>query len=156
VPGTVCVAGETAGGPTSKVTVAFADPPVALPLIVIVAEEDAVGVPEMTPVDVFKVNPVGNEPVSTEYDTVNPPKNVAVNAADGVIALPVGPEIVCVAGAIVRSPMLNVTIEVAVPDVAPVAVIVTTAEDDSVGVPEIAPVEELRLKPVGRVPEVTA
>ena len=45
----------------------------------------AVGVPEMTPVDVFSVNPVGNAGV-TKYDVTAPPETVGLS---GVIAFPI-------------------------------------------------------------------
>ncbi len=126
------------------------------PLIVIVAVDAAVGVPEITPVDEFNTRPVGNVPDKTEYETVWPAKYVAEKAVDGVIGEFRGPEIVCVEGEIVRTPMLNVTVVDAVPDVSPVAVIVTVADDASVGVPEIEPPEGFNVKPAGRVPAVTA
>jgi len=79
-----------------------------------------------------------------------------VKAVEAVIALPIGPEIVCVAGEIVRTPMSKTTDVVATPDVAPVAVMVTVSEATLVGVPEIAPFVGLNVKPAGSVPLVTA
>jgi len=52
--------------------------------------------------------------------------------------------------------MANVTVAVAEPAVAPVAVIVTVAEDAAVGVPLMTPVDELIDRPAGSVPLVTA
>ena len=50
----------------------------------------------------------------------------------------------------------NVTEVVADPAVAPFPVTVIVLEEEAVGVPEITPVEELIVKPAGRLPEVTA
>jgi len=52
--------------------------------------------------------------------------------------------------------MAKVTVDVALPKVLPVPVIVIVALDEEVGVPEITPVVLSRLRPAGRVPEVTA
>ena len=50
----------------------------------------------------------------------------------------------------------NVIVVVAVPAVAPLAVIVTVAVDAAVGVPDTTPVVELIESPAGSVPLVTA
>ena len=50
----------------------------------------------------------------------------------------------------------KVTVAVAVPAVAPVAVIVTVADEAADGVPEITPVDGLNDKPAGNEPDVTA
>ena len=47
-------------------------------------------------------------------------------------------------------PMLNVTVDCAEPEVAPVAVTVKVPDPELVGVPEITPVEELIESPAGR------
>ena len=64
----------------------------------------------------------------------------------GVIAVTVGAGFV----------MLNVTEVVMDPEVDPVAVIVIVADDATVGVPEITPVDELMERPAGNAPVVTA
>lgn len=76
-----------------KVTVAVTDPEVdPVAVIVRVAPDVAVGVPEMTPVDEEIVNPVGNVPTVTAYVTV-PTNPTVVKVEDGVIAAPVLPVI---------------------------------------------------------------
>ena len=50
----------------------------------------------------------------------------------------------------------KVTVAVAEPAVAPVAVMVSVADQAADGVPEMTPVDGFITKPVGRVPEVTA
>ena len=53
-----------------KVIEVVADPEVApVPVIVIVSDEAAVGVPEITPVEVLSVNPAGRVPLVTAYVT---------------------------------------------------------------------------------------
>jgi hypothetical protein len=53
-----------------KVIDVVADPEVApVPVIVIVSDEAAVGVPEITPVEVLSVNPAGSVPLVTAYVT---------------------------------------------------------------------------------------
>jgi hypothetical protein len=57
---------------------------------------------------------------------------------------------------VVGASRTNVTVAVAEPDVAPVAVIVIVDDDATVGVPEIAPVEAFNDRPAGNDPDVTA
>jgi len=77
-----------------KVIEVVLDPDVEpVPVIVIVSDEAAVGVPEITPVDVFNVNPAGSEPLVTAYVTV-PVNPDPVNAEDGVIGEFIEPEMV--------------------------------------------------------------
>jgi hypothetical protein len=59
-------------------------------------------------------------------------------------------------GTITAAEIENVMDVVALPEVEPVPVIVTVLVEVSVGVPEIIPVEESKLKPAGNVPEVIA
>jgi hypothetical protein len=83
-------------------------------------------------------------------------KFVGVNATESVIAEPTVPEIVCVVGTIAAWTILNVSVTSADPNVAPVAVIVSVADDVAAGTPEMTPVDESIERPLGRVPEVTA
>jgi hypothetical protein len=73
-------------------TVAVADrvPSVAV-TVYVVAADDAVGVPEMTPVEAFMVSPLGN---AGDTENVLVLSSVSVYAAVGVIALPTTPLIV--------------------------------------------------------------
>jgi hypothetical protein len=68
VPETVCVDGVIVGvgAVMLKVIFAVADVPPFAPVTTIVAELVAVGVPLITPVEVFSDKPVGKEPVVTE------------------------------------------------------------------------------------------
>jgi hypothetical protein len=78
----------------ANVTDVVAVPDVApVPVTVIVADEEADGVPEMTPVVVFNDNPAGNVPLDTAYVTA-PWKKFAESAVEEVIAVPAVPEIV--------------------------------------------------------------
>jgi hypothetical protein len=52
--------------------------------------------------------------------------------------------------------ILKVMVAVAVPALAPVAVIVILAEDAAEGVPETTPVDAFKVRPAGSDPEVTA
>lgn len=83
-------------------------------------------------------------------------KFVGVNATESVIAESTVPDIVCVVGAMAACTILNVTVATADPDVAPVAVIVTVADDVAAGTPDITPVDGSIERPVGSVPDVTA
>jgi hypothetical protein len=64
-----------------------------------------------------------------------------------------GAVVVVVAGA---AAIANVTVAVAEPAVAPVAVIVTDAVDAADGVPPITPVDDEMTRPAGNEPDVTA
>jgi hypothetical protein len=75
-----------------------ADPAVApVPVTVIVLEEEAVGVPEITPVDELIAKPAGRLPEVTAYVT-EPVKLEAVIVDELEIALFTEPEIVWVEG----------------------------------------------------------
>jgi hypothetical protein len=69
----------------------------------------------------------------------------------GTVVVVVVVEVVVGAAAIVKE-----TVDVAVPNVEPVAVMVTELVDAADGVPEITPVDAFNDKPAGRVPVVTA
>jgi hypothetical protein len=153
VPVRACVVGDNSptAAVTVKLTVAVAVPAVA-PVPVTLKLVDAnvtVGVPEITPVEVFSVRPAGN-PGLIEYVTA-PTGPEAVSADVGVIARPWTAVTVCVAGDSVESSTFRVTTEVAVPAVAPVPVIVKlVAANVTVGVPEITPVVVFSVNPAGK------
>jgi hypothetical protein len=90
---------------------------------------------------IVTVAPVRN-PVPVIVTLCNP----EAGPEDGVIAETVG----------ATYPILNETAAVALPDVAPVAVMVMLPVDPTVGVPETTPVDELIERPVGNEPFVTA
>ena len=78
----------------ANVTEVVADPAVApVPVTVIVLEEEAVGVPEITPVEELTDRPAGRVPEVTAYVTV-PVKLDAVIVHELEIALFTEPEIV--------------------------------------------------------------
>ena len=79
----------------ANVTVAVAVSEPAVAVIVTVAVEAAVGVPEITPDDESSVKPAGSAP--DEYVT-GPPKYDAVNAVDADNTEPTVPDNVCVDG----------------------------------------------------------
>jgi len=112
-----------------------------------------VGVPEMTPVNVFKVNPAGKAG-EMEYETV-PSKLAATNGALGVIAVPTLAAIHCVDGVMVGK-ALTVKLTFAVADSLPwVAVTVYSAvAAATVAIPEIIPVVAFKTSPVGSAGEI--
>jgi hypothetical protein len=63
-------------------------------VIVTVADDAAVGVPLITPVDELIDKPAGNVPLVTAYVTA-PVKLLGVNAVESVIAVPAVPDTVC-------------------------------------------------------------
>ena len=71
----------------------------------------------------------------------------------GMVVEVAGAVVVVVAGA---ATIANVTVAVAEPAVAPVAVIVTDAVDTADGVPLITPVDDEITRPAGNEPDVTA
>ena len=89
----------TGAASIANVIEAVAVPAVApLAVIVTVAVEAAVGVPDTTPVDELNDKPAGRVPLVTAYDT-EPVKFDAVNAVDEAIAVSAVPTICCVWGA---------------------------------------------------------
>lgn len=99
----LCVAGEMLETvATVMVTVEVAVWSKYVPVMVKVWDADSLtGVPEITPVVESKLRPSGRVPVS-EYVGV-PLNSAGVNAVVGVIAVPGTPEMVCVAGEMVRA-----------------------------------------------------
>ena len=57
------VAGSVGDASTGNVTAVVAEPSELVAVTLKVPTPDAVGVPEMTPVDVFSVRPAGRDPV---------------------------------------------------------------------------------------------
>ena len=96
----------TGAASIAKVIVAVALPNVApLAVIVTVAVDAAVGVPDTTPVDELNDRPAGNVPLVTAYDTA-PVKLLAINAVEAEIADFSVPEIFCAGG--VKAPPMTI------------------------------------------------
>ena len=111
-------------------------------------EPAAVGVPEIAPVDVFRVKPAGNVPTTENVYGAVPPVTVSGPLLNGTPTSPVVPlarHVNCGGGTIVYGQVV-----VAVTPFASV----TWMENEpaAVGVPEIAPVDVFRVKPAGNVP----
>jgi hypothetical protein len=109
-----------------------------------------VGVPEIVPVEELKLSPFINVPVSEYVRGARPP---APGTAREKAPRPVLFRLV-VGVAIVKA-VATVTVKLDVDAAAPFAsvTVTDTVEDpETVGVPEIVPVEELRFKPFTKVP----
>ena len=114
------------------------------------------GVPEITPVEVLKLRPVWAFRLGlTAYDTTAPPlldgELLAIAVPTVYVAL--GLEYARLDGAI------SLTVRLIVVDaVCPVLLVTVTlygvATDRAVGVPVMAPVDVLKLRPVGSVPPI--
>jgi len=113
-------------------------------------------VPEITPVAVLSVNPVGSEPDATAHDTVPPAPPLYVNCwLYAIPMLPSGSEVVVTVGNAGTTIDSDCVAEVCVPTatvtpnvyVAPAALLLV--------VPEISPVALLRLNPAGSEPLTT-
>ena len=136
------------GGEVVVVVVRATEPLVALRAIVVVVDgmtrELGVVFRELgtvTTTDVFEIAAV-----------VAGARAVVVDAALAVVV--VAGFVVVVVVVVAAAATANVTVAVAVcAPAVPVMVMVT--DDALVGVPEMTPVEEFRLRPAGRVPEVT-
>ena len=108
------------------------------------------GVPEIVPLPLLRLNPLGRVPVETAHVSGAVPPVDAIVWEYAVLAVAAGRDVVVIesGGAI--------TILNGFPTVAPiwsVAVTVKFAVPDVEGVPEIPPVTESRLRPGGSVPE---
>lgn len=110
----------------------------------------AVGVPEITPVDVFKVNPAGSDPTEIDQVTGATPPEVCTVAEYDLFIVDDGNDAVAIA-----STPLTVMLSdfVAVPPSASVAVTVKVDVPAVVGVPEMVAPDNVR--PAGNVPVVT-
>ena len=112
-----------------------------------------VGVPEITPVDATRLNPVGNEPelIDQVYGAVPPLACKVVEYA--VPTVPLGNDVVVTVGGCAATVIFNTFVPVLF------AASVTCAVNDivpaAIGVPEIAPVDATRLNPAGSVPALT-
>jgi hypothetical protein len=126
------------GAATEMVTVEVAVSVKYVPVMVNVWAAIAFsGVPEITPVVVFKVSPAGRVPV-TEYVGV-PLNSAGVKAVVGVIAVPGKPEMVCVAGEMVKGTHCANTV-------------VSTAPSGPIEAASGEPPEEAANHPVNRCP----
>jgi hypothetical protein len=107
-----------------------------------------VGVPEITPDEVFIESPAGNAGVIAKVR--EDPKVVEVNAVVAVRAVPTRPTTVCVAGMSCPEALI-VTRTVATPKFVPSETISTCVVSafTSVGVPVIAPVVTFKARPAG-------
>ena len=119
-----------------------------------VAVTGDVGVPLISPVEVFSVSPVGNVPtVNCQVSGAVPP--VAATLCEyGVPTMPLGSATVVI---ICRAAIEIVTVVVAVCCGTPESVTLNVngvAVSAAVGVPLMAPVEVFSVKPAGSVPEV--
>ena len=105
----------------------------------------------MTPVDEFIVKPAGN-PIAA-HDAIAPP--VLVGGAKETVS----PWVKVFAAAVAKLGNGNTTSIANVTESFPLAldanIVIEELAVSSVGVPEITPVDEFRLNPVGRVPEET-
>jgi hypothetical protein len=110
----------------------------------------AVGVPEMRPLEEFKLSPAGSEPDTVQVRGAVPPDAATVWEYAVPIVAP-GNEVVVIEGAaetvmdsacVANAPRLSVTFMVKPPAVA-------------VGVPEIRPLVEMKPSPAGRAPADT-
>jgi hypothetical protein len=126
------------------------DPDEFVALTVNVYTPDAVGVPDNTPLDVFSVNPVGNDPDATA--------NVGVGNPDAAKVKLNGIEIVAVDGGVsaVNTGPASTAMVIDPDDAPPAALVAPTTnvnDPDAPGVPDSTPVDGLSDNPVGRLPK---
>ena len=115
---------------------------------------DAVGVPEITPVEAARLNPAGKDP--DEIDQlygVFPPVAARVVEYE-LFNVPPGNDDVVIDGGCAVAATTMLKLFVAVLLFASFTCTVNEAVPDVVGVPEITPVEEARLNPAGNAPDV--
>jgi hypothetical protein len=114
-----------------------------------------VGVPEIAPVDATRLNPVGRVPAITlQLYGVVPP--LACSAAEyAVPTVPPDNDVVVTAGGCAAAVTAILSAFVPVLFAASVTCTVNDTVPAVVGVPEITPVDAIRLSPVGNVPAVT-
>src|SRR5579859_4037098 len=107
----------------------------------------AVGVPAIAPVEVLSVRPAGSVPATTEkVNGAVPPVTVIAGLLK---ATPTSPEFTAEQAREGPATMVNGQVPVAVTPLASVTLTVNVPA--AVGVPVIAPVEALRVRPAGRV-----
>lgn len=114
-----------------------------------VAANAAEGVPEITPVDGLRVRPGGR--AGRTWNTMGEPIPVTFGAVV-VIEDPAVPELTMVAGLLIALGLevARVTVELRTPPPDPVPVITNcVATKPTVGVPEITPVAESKVRPAG-------
>lgn len=118
-------------------------------------EAAPVGVPEICPVDVFRVSPGGKTPVlMLQLYGVFPPVAAKV-ALYALPCCPLGKELVLMLTDAAATTTLSACVAVsAVGFVESVTFTVKLKVPEALGVPEIAPLEAFKLRPVGREPEV--
>ena len=114
-----------------------------------VAEETAVGVPLIAPVDVSNVKPAGTDG-EIDHDTTAPPVDVgvAVVIAESFVKVNGLPLYATFVGT--ASFTVMVTLAVSLPPVLLAVMVYEVEEVTAVGVPLIAPVEVSRDNPAGR------
>jgi len=138
---------------TSMVIVAVSLPPALVAVIVYMVEDTiAVGVPEISPVEVEKVSPAGIEGDIAHVTTAPPPVfGVAVVIAVPLVSVKVFGEYAITGGA---SLIKIVTVSVALPPVFVAVTVYAVEEETTVGVPLISPVDVSKAKPLGREGEI--
>ena len=115
---------------------------------------DVVGVPEITPVDATRLNPVGSVPALTlQLYGVVPPLACSV-AEYAVPTVPPGSDVVVTVGDCGAAATAILNALVAVLFAASFTCTVNDTVPDVVGVPEITPVDAARLNPIGNEPEL--
>jgi hypothetical protein len=115
-----------------------------------VEEPATVGVPEIVPAEELKLKPFTNVPVSAYVNEARPPVP-GTPSENELLAVPDNP----VVGVVIVRAVAIVTVKFDVVAVAPFASVTltdTVEEPATVGVPEIVPVEVLKLKPFTNVP----
>ena len=113
-----------------------------------------VGVPEITPVDATRLNPVGNEPelIDQVYGVVPP---LACSVLEYVVpTVPPDNDVVVTVGGCAAAATAMLKAFVPVLFAASVTCTVNDTVPVVVGVPEITPVDATRLNPVGNEPEL--
>jgi len=115
-----------------------------------------VGVPVMTPVEAINDNPGGSVPPKKDQRKGIAPPAAASDALYGVPTVPAGRLVVVIVSVEVGSVVEIVTTKVA-DDVVDESATSTLKElvPATVGVPEITPVEEFKLRPLGKFPKRT-
>ena len=115
---------------------------------------DVVGVPEITPVDATRLNPVGNEPelIDQVYGVVPP---LACSVLEYVVlTVPPDNDVVVTVGGCAAAATAILKAFVPVLFAASVTCTVNDVVAAVVGVPEITPVDATRLNPAGNEPEL--
>lgn len=116
----------------------------------------AVGVPDSTPVDAFKVAQAGRAPSDTLHVNGATPPDAARVWEYAVPVTPDGIEVVEIAGADAATEMVSACVVVREPPSVTRIVNDATVLVVEVGVPETTPVDVFKVIPAGSAPEATA